>query len=78
MDLCDNIKLVSICVVVEPAEKKRENVKDVFNEILAKHLKETAIQVWELRRVSNNMNPKRNTLRISQLKWQKLKIKIEF
>ena len=78
MDLCDNIKLVSICVVVEPAEKNRENVKDVFNEILAKHLKETAIQVWELRRVSNKMNPKRNTLRISQLKWQKLKIKIEF
>ena len=24
MDLCDNIKLISICVVVEPAERKRK------------------------------------------------------
>ena len=44
------------------AAGKRENVKDVFNEILAKHLKETAIQVWELQRVSNKINPKWNTL----------------
>ena len=73
MDLCDNIKLVSICVVVEPAEKKRENVKDVFNEILAKHLKERAIQVWELWRVSNKMNPKWNTLRYIIIKVAKVK-----
>ena len=31
-------------------QEKRENVKDIFNEILAKHLKEAAIQVWELQR----------------------------
>ena len=43
-------------------QEKRENVKDVFNEILAKHLKEAAIQVWELWRVSNKMNSKQNTL----------------
>lgn len=44
MYLCDNIKLISIHVLVEPAGKKRK-CKRCTNEILAKHLKETAIQV---------------------------------
>ena len=57
MDLCENIKLINIHVLVEAAGKER-NVKDIFNEILVKHLKETAIQVWELWRVSNKINPK--------------------
>ena len=72
MYLCDNIKLISIHVLVEPAGKKRK-CKRCTNEILAKHLKETAIQDWELQRVSNKVNPKQNTLRHIIVKMAKVK-----
>lgn len=40
-ELRDNIKLTSICILVDPATEKSKKVvekKKVFNEIMAKHL----------------------------------------
>ena len=43
-ELCDNIKLTNICILVDPAAEeskkvvKKQNKKKVFYEIMAKHL----------------------------------------
>ena len=84
-ELCDNIKLTNICVLVDPAAEESKKVvkkKNVFNEIMAEHLlnlkKETDIQIWEVQRVSNKMNPKRTKPIHIIFKMAKFKITVEY
>ena len=81
-DLWNKIKHTNICIIGVPEEEEREEVENVFDEIMVENFsdlkKETDIRVQETQRVPNKMNPNRLTLRHIIRKTAKLKTKREF
>ena len=77
-DLWGNIKCTNSGILEEDREKGAENL---FAEIIAENFpnmgKGTDIQIQEVQRVPNKINPKRSTPTHIVIKWQKLKIKRE-
>ena len=71
---CNNIYIIGV-----PKEEEK-GVKDVFDEIMAENIlnvkKEIDIQVQEVQRVPEKMNPKRSTPRYIIIKMAKVKKKI--
>ena len=65
-----------------PGERRDKGAKKLFEEIMAENApnleEDTDIQVQKAQRVPKKMNTKISTLRYIIIKWQKLKIKIEF
>ena len=67
-DLWDNIKHTNILIIgILEGEEREKEVKNIFEYIIAENFfnleEETDIQVQEVQRVSNRINPKRNTPR---------------
>ena len=77
-DLWDNIKHANLYIIGVPeAEEGEKGIKNLFEEIIAENFpnlkKETDIQVQEVQRVPNKMNPNRPTPRHIIIKMAKLK-----
>ncbi|KAB0365887.1 hypothetical protein FD754_010043 [Muntiacus muntjak] len=79
-DLWDNVKRPNIRIIGVPEEEdKKKGHEKILEEIIAENFpkmgKEIAIQVQETQRVSNRINPRRNTPRHILIKLTKIKHK---
>ena len=76
--LWDNFKNAYICIMgVLAGEKRDQEIKNLFKKIMIENfpnlVKEVDIQVQEVQRVPNMMNPKRSTARHIIIKMPKVK-----
>ena len=76
-DLQDNMKRFNIRIIGVPEEEdKKKDHEKIFEEIIVENFhkmrKEIATQFQKTQRVSNRMNPKRNTLRHMLIKLMKI------
>ena len=79
-DLWDRIKCTNICIIGVPEGEEREKGPEkISEEIIVKNFpnmrKEIATQVQEAQKVSNRINPRRNTPRHIVIKLAKIKDK---
>ena len=79
-DIWDNIKLTNIQIIGIPEGEERETgAENIMKNTIAENFlnlgKETVIQVHEVQRVSNKINPKRSTPRHFTNKMAKFKAK---
>ena len=73
-DLWDNIKCTNICTIGTPEEGKREKgTEKMFEEIAENMGKETVNQIQEAQKIPGRINPRRNTLRHTEIKLTKIK-----
>ena len=79
-DLWDNVKCPNIWIIAVPEEEdKKKDHEKILEEIIVENFpkmgKEIVTQVQETQRVSNRVNPKRNTPRHILIKLTKIKHK---
>ena len=73
-DLCNNIKHTNICIIGAPGEEREKETEKIFEEIIAENMgKETVNQVQEAQKIPGRINPRRNTLRHTEIKLTKIK-----
>ena len=72
-----NIKWANLCIIRNPAEEgKEKGIENILKGIMYENfpnLKETDIKIYETKRASNKLNPKRPTPRHSILKMAEVK-----
>uniref|UniRef100_A0A8C9BNX8 L1 transposable element RRM domain-containing protein n=1 Tax=Phocoena sinus TaxID=42100 RepID=A0A8C9BNX8_PHOSS len=79
-ELWDNIKCTNIYIIGIPEGEEREKGPErIFEEVIVKNFpnmgKDIATQVWEVQRVPDRINPRRNTPRHTVIKLAKIKDK---
>ena len=78
-DLWDNVKHPNIWIIRVPEEDKKKGHEKILEEIIIENFrktgKEITTQVQETQRVSNRINPRRNTPRHILIKLTKIKHK---
>ena len=78
-DLWDNVKCPNIWIIGVPEEDKKKDHEKILEEIIVENFpkmgKEIITQVQETQRVTNRINPRRNTPRHILIKLTKIKHK---
>ena len=73
-DLWNNIKHTNICITGAPEGEEREKgTEKIFEEIIAENMgKETVNEVQEAQKIPGRINPRRDTLRHTEIKLTKI------
>ena len=73
-NLWNNIKHTNICITGAPEGEEREKgTEKIFEEIIAENMgKETVNEVQEAQKIPGRINPRRDTLRHTEIKLTKI------